>query len=216
MAWAPDSTRLAYLSQRDAVTHVFFYDFAKHAETQLTSGRCPTRGRVSRPTARRSRSCAIAKNCAWSTWSRSRSALLASGFIGGGFGDGSWPGRPTTSGSRMPATPTNADCAMYIVVPAAGGTAAQVSFLANGNVNSLQWSPDGKFLIFETSQRTGTAASGALDLAPRQPKFARRKVRRSVQTRTTARRRAWAGRGGDATANARRAESAGESGDRFR
>src|SRR5215469_9326367 len=51
VAWAPDSTRLAYVSQRDALTHVYIYDFAKHSETQLTSGRCPIRGRSSPPTA---------------------------------------------------------------------------------------------------------------------------------------------------------------------
>ena len=41
MVWAPDSTRLAYLSERDAVTHVFLYDFAHHTETQLTKDALP-------------------------------------------------------------------------------------------------------------------------------------------------------------------------------
>src|SRR5579864_6526976 len=36
VTWAPDSTKIAYLSPRDAVNHVFLYDFTKHAETQLT------------------------------------------------------------------------------------------------------------------------------------------------------------------------------------
>ena len=36
----------------------------------------------------------------------------------------------------------------------------------------MQWSPDGKFLIFETSQRTETPQLVRVDLVPKQPKFA--------------------------------------------
>ena len=38
VAWAPGSSRIVYVSQRDAITHVFLYDFTKRAETQLTTG----------------------------------------------------------------------------------------------------------------------------------------------------------------------------------
>ena len=41
MTWSPDSTRIAYVSERDAVTHVFLYDFTKRKETQLTSDAAP-------------------------------------------------------------------------------------------------------------------------------------------------------------------------------
>ena len=44
VAWAPDSTRMAYVSERDAVTHVFLYDFAHHTETQLTKRRAARPG----------------------------------------------------------------------------------------------------------------------------------------------------------------------------
>src|SRR5262249_45297984 len=36
LVWSPDSTRIAYLSPRDAVNHIFLYDFKQGAETQLT------------------------------------------------------------------------------------------------------------------------------------------------------------------------------------
>ncbi|MEI9976873.1 MAG: hypothetical protein WDO73_35385 [Ignavibacteriota bacterium] len=41
--WAPDSARLAYVGERDAVSHVFLYDFAHHTETQLTKDALPDR-----------------------------------------------------------------------------------------------------------------------------------------------------------------------------
>ncbi len=36
--WAPDSRRIVYVSERDAVPHVFLYDFTTSRETQLTTG----------------------------------------------------------------------------------------------------------------------------------------------------------------------------------
>ena len=66
--WTPDSRRIVYVSERDAVPHVFLYDFTTSRETQLTSGRpWATPRRASRPTASRSRSCATARTCACST-----------------------------------------------------------------------------------------------------------------------------------------------------
>ena len=57
------------------------------------------------------------------------------------------------------------------VAPAAGGSPHQISFLANSNLSGLQWSPDGKFVIFETSQRTETPQLVRIDLVPKAPKF---------------------------------------------
>jgi Tol biopolymer transport system component len=40
------------------------------------------------------------------------------------------------------------------VVAVGGGESRAVSFLANGGSNTVSWSPDGTFLLFDTSQRT--------------------------------------------------------------
>ena len=47
-----------------------------------------------------------------------------------------------------------------------------MSFLANTNIGGLVWSPDGKFLLYDTGQRTETPQIARVDLVPRQPKFA--------------------------------------------
>ncbi|MEJ7662819.1 MAG: hypothetical protein WKG07_26300 [Hymenobacter sp.] len=57
------------------------------------------------------------------------------------------------------------------VVPAAGGAARPVSFLANSNSNTLSWSPDGKYLLFDTGQRTEDAQVARIDLQLRTPRF---------------------------------------------
>jgi tricorn protease len=38
IAWAPDSRRIAYVSNRDGPAHIFVYDFGTRAETKLTDG----------------------------------------------------------------------------------------------------------------------------------------------------------------------------------
>src|SRR4029079_7567490 len=40
------------------------------------------------------------------------------------------------------------------VVPAAGGEARPVSFLANGQMSGIAWSPDGKYILFDSAQRS--------------------------------------------------------------
>ena len=37
--WSPDSQKVAYLSPRDAVNHIFLHDFAAHSDTQITSAK---------------------------------------------------------------------------------------------------------------------------------------------------------------------------------
>src|SRR5205085_6327178 len=41
--WAPDSRRLAYVSERNGKGQIFLYDFGTNAETQLTRDRKSTR-----------------------------------------------------------------------------------------------------------------------------------------------------------------------------
>jgi Tol biopolymer transport system component/C-terminal processing protease CtpA/Prc len=57
------------------------------------------------------------------------------------------------------------------VVPVNGGEARPVSFLASSNSGSLEWSADGRFLLFVTSQRTEPPRLVRIDLVPRTPAF---------------------------------------------
>ena len=57
------------------------------------------------------------------------------------------------------------------VVPAAGGESHPVSFLANGETNGVVWSPDGRYILFATAQRSEDAHIARVDLLPHVPKY---------------------------------------------
>ena len=165
-AWAPDSTRLAYLSERDALTHVFLYDFAHHTETQLTNADKPDSSIRFSPDGK---SLAFVRNrreLRVIDLESRKDHLAASGFISGAY---AWA--PDNQWLAFVAADDHGLRNIY-VAGAAGGEKHQVTFLANSNTNSVEWSPDGKFLIFETSQRTETPQLVRVDLVPKQPKFA--------------------------------------------
>ncbi len=174
IAWAPDSTHLAYVSQRDAVTHVYLYDFLKHAETQLTSGPLPDQAPVFSPDGKMIAFIRDRNELHVVEVESKQDRLLTKAFLGGGFGGGSIAWAPD---NKWIAYSADAERGLrnVFVIPAAGGAPKQVTFLANGNLGSLEWSPDGKFLIFQTSQRTEQPEVMRLDLVPRQPKYAEEK-----------------------------------------
>jgi len=57
------------------------------------------------------------------------------------------------------------------VVPATGGESHPVSFLANGETNGVVWSTDGKYILFDTAQRSEDAHIARVDLLPHVPKY---------------------------------------------
>lgn len=56
-------------------------------------------------------------------------------------------------------------------VPADGGTAKPVSFLANTFGGAMGWGKDGKYILFATAQRTEPGQVVRVDLQPRKPVF---------------------------------------------
>ena len=170
VTWSPDSSRIAYLSQRDAITHVFVYEFGRHAETQLTSGPLPDQSPRFSPDGKLIAFVRDRKELRVVDVDSKQDRQLAAGYIGGNFGpssfawspDGKWLAYANAGGQSL---------RNVFVVPVSGGTGRQISFLANTNVSSIQWSPDGKFMLYETGQRTETPQVARIDLTPHLPSF---------------------------------------------
>ncbi|HEY8433697.1 MAG TPA: S41 family peptidase, partial [Sphingomicrobium sp.] len=76
--------------------------------------------------------------------------------------DGAWIAFPITDSKSF---------TQIEVIPAAGGSARPVSFLANGQMSKINWSPDGKFLLFDSGQRNEQAQIIRVDLVPHVPKY---------------------------------------------
>ena len=172
IAWAPDSRKLAYVSDRDGAPHIYFYDFTSNTETQLTreatgdSAPCFSPDGKSLAFEREARELRVID------LNSKQERLLSSGVFARPpisstrpfvwSPDNKWIAFTSTSGKSF----TN-----VLVVPAAGGETKQISFLANVFNNAVSWSPDGAFIIFDTAQRTEGGQIARVDLIPRTPRF---------------------------------------------
>ena len=171
-AWAPDSRRLAYVSARDGGQQLRLYDFASStrdaahdgAATDLVAGVLARR-------AVNSRSSATARSCACSTSRRSRIACSRPARSPTRSTRRGPSGRPTASGSRCSRSARRRFTNVELVPARRRRPAAPVSFLANAYANTIAWSPDGTYLLFDTGQRTEPASSRASTSRRATPKF---------------------------------------------
>jgi Tol biopolymer transport system component/C-terminal processing protease CtpA/Prc len=177
LAWAPDSRRLAYVSDRDGTDHLFLYDFGTGRETELTTG------------ALRDEVPQFSPDGKWIAFERGNRELhvldvatkqdhvVATGVLfaprGGTPRAFAWS--PDSKQLAYVAVGAkdfeNVHVAAIESAPPSPGEGRPLTFLANTNSESLAWSPDGSYLTFVTSQRTEPGRLVRVDLVPRTPKF---------------------------------------------
>jgi tricorn protease len=174
LAWAPDSRRLVYASDRDGTEHLFLYDFGTRTETQLTRGAAgPDIAPHWSPDGKQLAYVRAGRELRVMDMATKQDRVLATGDLDrppfvtdralAWSPDGRWIAYSSGSGTRLF---TNA-----FVVPVAGGESRQVSWLPHVFGGSLAWSPDGAFLLISTGQRTEQGQIARVDLVPRTPKF---------------------------------------------
>ncbi|HSB10805.1 MAG TPA: DPP IV N-terminal domain-containing protein [Blastocatellia bacterium] len=172
ITWAPDSRKLAYVSDRDGVPHIYTYDFASNAETQLTRDGADDAGPTFSPDGKSLAFERNARELRVVELESKQERLLASGTFE----------RPPLSANRAfvwspdnkwiaYTSVTGKSFVNVFVVPSAGGEAKQISFLANVFNNAVSWSPDGTFILFDSAQRTEDSRIARIDLIPRTPRF---------------------------------------------
>lgn len=172
LAWAPDSRRLVYVSERAGAAHLYSYSFATSQETQLTSGALNDAAPTFSPDGRRLAFERDARELRVLDVAAKQDKVVATGIFDRPplHADRAFVWSP--DGRWLAFTPTGArNLTNVSVVPAAGGAARAVSFVGNTNTNTISWSPDGKFLLFDTGQRTEEAQVARIDLLPRTPRF---------------------------------------------
>jgi tricorn protease len=172
-AWDKESRRLAYVSARDGAGRLFLYDFAMNTETQLTSSD------EGDDTPR------FSPDGKWLAFERGGGEIRALNLETKQervVAEGSLQ-RPPLSPDRPFVWSPDSKWIAYLpvgqklfrnvyVAPVEGGAKPQpVSFLANGGSDTVSWSPDGTFIIFDTGQRTEPGQLARIDLLPRTPRF---------------------------------------------
>ena len=170
--WSPDSRRLVYVSDRDGTPRLFAYDFSNNTETQLT--------RDARPDAT-PRFSPDGKLLAFERAGRELRVLnletKAERVVASGTFD-----RPPINPDRPFVWSPDSRWIAYMPVAAKlfrnvqiasveGGASRPASFLANVFSNTVSWSPDGTFMLFDTGQRTESFQVARIDLIPRTPRF---------------------------------------------
>ena len=172
LAWSPDSRKLVYVSLRDAIPHLFLYDFTTNSETQLT------RDAAGDSTPRFSPD---GKLLAFIRGTKELRVLDMAMKTERVVATASFERAPLISDRPFVWSPDNKWLAYLPVgdnqfknvniVAVDGGAGRPASFLANVFSNSVSWSPDGAFMLFDTGQRTESSQIARVDLVPRTPRF---------------------------------------------
>jgi Tol biopolymer transport system component/C-terminal processing protease CtpA/Prc len=171
--WSPDSRRLAYVSERNGHGQIFSYDFAANAEAQLTgSAEADDTPRFS-PDGKWLAFLRAGRELRALSTETKQERLVAAGTF--------W--RPPLSPDRPFAFSPDSRWVAYMPVGQklflnvfvaqveGDGRGRPVSFLANSGSNTVSWSTDGTFILFDTGQRTESGQVARVDLIPRTPRF---------------------------------------------
>ena len=172
LAWAPDSRRVAYASNRDGAWHIYMRDLTSGPETQLTRGdRSDVNPRWS-PDGTHIAFLRDARELRVVDVATHNEQQLATSVFG----------RPPFLSERPIVWSPDGRYVAYLgastklmvnayVVPLAGGSPMQVSWLSNTRANTLSWSTDGTYLVLDSGMRTEPGMAARIDLIPRTPRL---------------------------------------------
>ncbi len=172
VTWAPDSRRLVYVSDRDGTPRLFLYDFNNNTETQLTRDAADDSTPRFSPDGKLLAFIRGAKELRVMDMAEKKERVVVTAFFE----------RPPIIADRPFVWSPDSKWLAYVpvgenqfknvfIVSAAGGPGKPASFLANVFSNTLSWSPDGTFMLFDSGQRTESTQLARVDLVPRTPRF---------------------------------------------
>ncbi|MCG3159868.1 MAG: Tricorn protease [Acidobacteria bacterium] len=186
IVWAPDSRKIAYVSDREGAFNIYSYDFTTNTEAPLARGVGNNYTPSFSPDGKTLAFIRDGRELRAVDLETKQERLLAKAYLE----------RPPLTDERAIAWSPDSKWIAYLavgerafsnvnVVPVAGGESKPISFLANSSSGSVSWSPDGKYVLFNTAQRTEDGRLARVDLIPRTPKFREDQFRDLFKDQTT-------------------------------
>ena len=172
IAWAPDSRRLVYVSDRDSVPHLFLYDFTSNSETQLTRDAADDSTPRFSPDGKSLAFIRGAKELRVMDMAAKTDRVVKTATFERPPLGADRPFVWSPDGKWIAFVPVAENQFKNVNVVAVDGSAnGPASYLANVFSNTISWSPDGAYILFDSGQRTESTQLARIDLIPRTPRF---------------------------------------------
>jgi tricorn protease len=171
--WTLNSNSLIYSSEREGGAHLFQYNFIGGKETRLTNSNLDDVSPLLSPNGKLLSFIRNGQELHVMDLNSKKEITVAKGYLGrppfSATGTVSWS--PDSKWLAYAGFGNKTFRNVYIASADGAGEARQITFLANTFGGVVNWSADGKYILFTTTQRTENSFVARVDLVPQTPYF---------------------------------------------